>query len=341
MTTTNTRAVDAAVERLMKIAQTCGDLTDLETALRAELTSPQDVAAVGDARYLALCDAVFAASNKSCFGAWLVGLAGRVLTQCTQAERSAWQDGVTLRQCAAGRAQEVVRAEPVAEIVSSGENNFPILQWLSADHSFCAPIGSKFYTAPPSTAPAQSQDDLTIDKSSGMQSLRDYLRSVERIAFEIPPPNPYTPQLVQASIQARRVINAFLAAQPKDTAPVPVAPSQITLDFKQTTELLNMFGGEPSTVTLAPGDGHSGKGLYAYWAEVPEEGAIYLGVTDDEAAPAAELGDAKDAERYQLLRRGQQWSVIDGIGDILRAERLDASIDAILASKPTAGEVKS
>ena len=35
-----------------------------------------------------------------------------------------------------------------------------------------------------------------------------------------------------------------------------------------------------------------------------------------------------NAERYQLLRRGQHWSVINGIGDALRAEALDAAIDA-------------
>ena len=35
----------------------------------------------------------------------------------------------------------------------------------------------------------------------------------------------------------------------------------------------------------------------------------------------------RDAARYQLLRRGQHWSVIDGIGDPLRAEVLDEAID--------------
>lgn len=40
----------------------------------------------------------------------------------------------------------------------------------------------------------------------------------------------------------------------------------------------------------------------------------------------------RDAERYQLLRRGQHWSVIDGIGDILRGEALDAAIDAHIAA---------
>ena len=40
----------------------------------------------------------------------------------------------------------------------------------------------------------------------------------------------------------------------------------------------------------------------------------------------------RDAGRYQLLRRGQHWSIIDGIGDILRAEVLDAAIDAHIAA---------
>lgn len=35
-----------------------------------------------------------------------------------------------------------------------------------------------------------------------------------------------------------------------------------------------------------------------------------------------------DAARYQLLRRGQKWSVIDGGGNELRADVLDAAIDA-------------
>ena len=37
-----------------------------------------------------------------------------------------------------------------------------------------------------------------------------------------------------------------------------------------------------------------------------------------------------DAERYQILRRGQHWSVINGVGDELRADQLDAAIDAAI-----------
>ena len=58
-------------------------------------------------------------------------------------------------------------------------------------------------------------------------------------------------------------------------------------------------------------------------------------IYDEEPAvpPAPTFEDqAKDAERYRLLRRGQHWSVINGIGDTLRADQLDAAIDAELAS---------
>ena len=42
-------------------------------------------------------------------------------------------------------------------------------------------------------------------------------------------------------------------------------------------------------------------------------------------ARVAEL--EKDAARYRWLRRGQHWSVINGVGDILRADVLDTAID--------------
>ena len=58
------------------------------------------------------------------------------------------------------------------------------------------------------------------------------------------------------------------------------------------------------------------------------------GFTAPQPAPAPLSDDAKDAARYRLLRRGRHWSVIDGIGnDLLRAEALDAAIDAALAAQ--------
>jgi hypothetical protein len=58
------------------------------------------------------------------------------------------------------------------------------------------------------------------------------------------------------------------------------------------------------------------------------------------AQPRAE-DDAQDARRYRLLRRGQHWSVVNGIGDTLRADALDAAIDAAMGNAPEAkGEPK-
>ena len=54
-------------------------------------------------------------------------------------------------------------------------------------------------------------------------------------------------------------------------------------------------------------------------------------------AKAQQAQDRKDAERYRLLRRGQHWSVIDGIGDTLRAEALDAAIDMEMTGNEVAG----
>ncbi|WP_431509786.1 hypothetical protein [Variovorax sp. DAIF25] len=70
-----------------------------------------------------------------------------------------------------------------------------------------------------------------------------------------------------------------------------MADTNITLDFKQADEILAMFGGEPGEVTLILGDGHSGRGLYAHYSDYPEEGAEFLGVSDEEAMPVADAAN--------------------------------------------------
>ncbi|MBR7929443.1 hypothetical protein [Burkholderia ambifaria] len=62
--------------------------------------------------------------------------------------------------------------------------------------------------------------------------------------------------------------------------------------------------------------------------EYPEARAFYGTMLD--RCNAAE----KDADRYRRLRRGQHWSVINGVGDTLRADELDAAIDAARAGEP-------
>lgn len=51
----------------------------------------------------------------------------------------------------------------------------------------------------------------------------------------------------------------------------------------------------------------------------------------------AAAADKRDAERYRILRRGQRWSVINWVGETLRADRLDAVIDASLAQRQGEG----
>jgi hypothetical protein len=47
------------------------------------------------------------------------------------------------------------------------------------------------------------------------------------------------------------------------------------------------------------------------------------------------IAAAKDAERYRALRLGRYWSVIDGIGDTLCAESLDAAVDSTARQTPS------
>ncbi|MNX74672.1 hypothetical protein D3C86_1061180 [compost metagenome] len=81
----------------------------------------------------------------------------------------------------------------------------------------------------------------------------------------------------------------------------------VLIDFKQATDLLAMFGAEPNEITLQVGEGHSGPGMYASYTDMPEEGAIFLGVSDQEAmpdtvpqAPQAGTGEATTGLCYSL-----------------------------------------
>jgi hypothetical protein len=61
--------------------------------------------------------------------------------------------------------------------------------------------------------------------------------------------------------------------------------------------------------------------------------AIQVAVERDELRAQVEAVQ-RDAERYRIVRRGQHWSVINGIGDELRGEELDAAIAAIKGAAP-------
>ena len=56
--------------------------------------------------------------------------------------------------------EQAEKQEPVAQIIALGQYEFPGLEWLSADHSFRAPIGTLLYTTPP----AAQRQPLTEDQ---------------------------------------------------------------------------------------------------------------------------------------------------------------------------------
>lgn len=73
------------------------------------------------------------------------------------------------------------------------------------------------------------------------------------------------------------------------------------------------------------------KNMDQFWAEAerldPE--GFAKGRAERSAAASADAA-VKDAERYRKIRRGQHWSVVNGIGDVLRGDELDAMVDAVI-----------
>jgi len=59
--------------------------------------------------------------------------------------------------------------EPVAKVVSSGEYDFPMLQWLSANHSLDTKVGSLLYATPPQrewVGLTTTEEELCFEESS-------------------------------------------------------------------------------------------------------------------------------------------------------------------------------
>jgi hypothetical protein len=112
-----------------------------------------------------------------------------------------------------------------------------------------------------------------------------------------------------------------IAAQPAAAAPAVPDADEITrlrrgwnVEASDLDALLRLLG-------LTPADHRT------------EGGNLRLEKVRAALSQAAAVPEAveRDAARYRLLRRGQQWSVIDGIGDALRGGVLDAAIDRLAA----------
>lgn len=90
---------------------------------------------------------------------------------------------------------------------------------------------------------------------------------------------------------------AAIEALEEKAGAAAVTTGRVTLDLKQASDLLSLFAGEPTEITLLAGTGHSGEGLYAVFNADPD-GAVYLGQTDEEAMP--EAATATDASSEGL-----------------------------------------
>jgi hypothetical protein len=77
---------------------------------------------------------------------------------------------ITCRPCAEKAfAAAMQPAEAVAHIVSSGRAGMPLLQWMSADHSFRAPIGTKLYAHPDPQIAALEADLVTAQQNESIE----------------------------------------------------------------------------------------------------------------------------------------------------------------------------
>ena len=129
-----------------------------------------------------------------------------------------------------------------------------------------------------------------------------------------------------------------------DTDPNPTAPGQ-QRDMACSLALGQPVGngsdqvaGHPSAqgdklLTVADRNIRSFLRSATFKSESDREAALNCVDVLWEAARASEDSVQEDAARYRLLRRGQHWSVIDGIGNELRAEALDAATDSARAAQ--------
>lgn len=125
------------------------------------------------------------------------------------------------------------------------------------------------------------------------------------------------------------------------------------IDFRQAKALLELFGGEPTAYTVYyDKNGHSGKGVYAYVTEYPEDGAWYLGETDQDARPSrkpkqptpasgaggdAELNRAIEAVEYSIRLKDLNKGWCDG----LREEHLRLLISRAVKPTPASGALEA
>ena len=105
------------------------------------------------------------------------------------------------------------------------------------------------------------------------------------------------------------------------SSPAPAVGHSIAIDFKQATELLEMFGGDAGEITLTVADGTAGNGIYAHYTNYPEEGSEFLGVSDGDAtppaAPAATEAPSKPFAYYIHIAAEQRGEFVHDLDEAL------------------------
>lgn len=76
-----------------------------------------------------------------------------------------------------------------------------------------------------------------------------------------------------------RQVKSAIDAMRESAGVAPTTGKQISFNLSQARQLLQMFGGEDSDITVEWATGHSGIGQYAHYTELPEEGAELLDPT--------------------------------------------------------------
>jgi hypothetical protein len=81
---------------------------------------------------------------------------------------------------------------------------------------------------------------------------------------------------------------------------------EIELNLYQAQALVEMLEASDAPaddpLIIKEGDGHSGPGLYAYWRECPEEGAVFIGTDDADQERANAIADSREAPpRSQII----------------------------------------
>lgn len=93
-----------------------------------------------------------------------------------------------------------------------------------------------------------------------------------------------------------------------------IATRRASFNLSQATQLLQMFGGEETDITVEWTDGHSGFGMYAFYSEYPEEGYELLDPKREppklEETTASAIAPNAEIERLREIEHAA-WHALD------------------------------